>query len=307
MTYNTNRQSTTGRTTGAFDRTGERPQGTFEQAQDKAEQIAGDVRETAQQAIDQVTQNFDLNQQVAQRPWLLFGAAMAAGYLLGNLGGGGGREEYWYNQRATMPYSPSSFSYGQGAPAAAMQQAQQYESSQREGTMGKLGRKLFSNLGSLEDLFREHLQDLYDAEHQILKALPKMIEAASSPELKRAFELHLQQTQGQIRRLEQVFDQLGAKPQGKICAAMQGLIVEGEELMAMRADPTVMDAGLIAAAQRVEHYEIAGYGCLRTWARQLGFNQVVGLLQQTLDEEERTDKQLTQIAERAVNVKAAES
>jgi ferritin-like metal-binding protein YciE len=171
----------------------------------------------------------------------------------------------------------------------------------------KIGRKFFSNLGSLEELFQEQLQDLYDAEHQILKALPKMITAASSPELKRAFEAHLQQTQGQVRRLEQVFDQIGAKAQGKTCVAMQGLISEGEELMSMRADPTVMDAGLIAAGQRVEHYEIAGYGCLRTWALQLGLTQAAQLLQQTLNEEEQTDKQLTQIAERAVNVKAAQS
>jgi ferritin-like metal-binding protein YciE len=148
---------------------------------------------------------------------------------------------------------------------------------------------------------------LYDAEHQILKALPKLIEAASSPELKRAFELHLQQTHGQIQRLQQVFDQLGAKAQGKTCAAMRGLIAEGEELMGMRAEPMVMDAGLIATAQRIEHYEIAGYGCLRTWARQLGHTQAAQLLQQTLTEEESTDKQLSQIAEQAINLKAADT
>jgi len=307
MTYNTQRQSNAGDTARAVDRTIDQAQNTLDQARDKAGKIADDVRDTAQQAIDQVSQNFDLSEQVAQRPWLLFGAAVTAGYLLGNLAGGGRRQERWYNQPSTVPSSPSHFSYGQHAPAFAMQQAQQYESSQREGMVGKLGRKWFSNLGSLEDLFHEQLQDLYDAEHQILKALPKMIEAAESPELKRAFEMHLHQTHGQIRRLAQVFDQLGAKVQGKTCAAMQGLLSEGEELMSMRADPAVMDAGLIAAAQRIEHYEMAGYGCLRTWARQLGYNQAAPLLQQTLDEEEQTDKQLSEIAERAINVRAAES
>jgi len=306
MTYDRNRQYNAGNTTPAFNRPVDQNQTTFDQARDKAGQLADDARETAQQAISQVAQNFDLNEQVAQRPWLVFGAAVAAGYLLGNMGGQR-RQEYWYDQPARRIAPTSSFAYKQYTPASATQQAQQYESSQREGTVSKLGRKLFSSLSSLEDLYHEQLQDLYDAEHQILKALPKMIEAASAPDLKRAFEMHLQQTQGHIRRLEQVFDQISAKAQGKTCAAMQGLIAEGEELMSMRADPVVMDAGLIAAAQRVEHYEIAGYGCLRTWARQLGYNQAVHLLQQTLDEEERTDKQLTQLAERGINIKAAES
>lgn len=307
MTYNTHRQGTPGSTTQPLDRTLDQAQDTLGQARDKAGQIAGDVRDTAQQTINQVTQNFDLNQQVAQRPWLLFGAAIAAGYLLGNMGGSDRPSGYGYQQRGMMSSGASPYGYGQYMPMAAMQQAQQYESSQREGMVGKLSRKLFTNLGSLEDLYLEQLQDLYDAEHQILKALPKMLEAATAPELKRAFELHLQQTQGQIRRLEQVFQQIGATPQGKVCAAMQGLITEGEELMSTRADPTVMDAGLIAAAQRVEHYEMAGYGCLRTWARQLGYNQAVQLLQQTLEEEEHTDRQLTQIAEQSINVKAAAS
>jgi len=277
---------------------------TIDQVRDKAGQIANTVQNTTQNVIEQA-QQLDLSSQIAQRPWLAMGAAVAAGYLLAN-SMNSGRREYRYSQPQSRP-SGGSFpttSYS-SAPTYAMQQAQQYEATNREGTISKLGKKMFSKLDSLEDLYHEQLQDLYDAEHQILKALPKMMEAASSPELRRAFELHLQQTQGQIRRLEQIFDQMGVKAQGKTCAAMQGLVAEGNELMGMRADPTVMDAGLIASAQRVEHYEMAGYGCLRTWARQLGHTQAVQLLQQTLDEEEQTDRQLSQIAERAINVKAA--
>jgi len=300
MTQDTNRQSTWR----GFEPGADRAQNTLEQARDKAGQIAGDVRDTAQQAIDRVGQSVGLEGQMSERPWLLFGAAMAAGYLLGNIGGDGGHHQEY---RSYQPAAPASFGYGQYAATSAMQQAQHYESTQREGTVSKLGRKFFGNMGTLEDLFHEQLQDLYDAEHQILKALPQMMAAATAPDLKRVFETHLQQTRGQIQRLERVFDQLGAKPQGKTCAAMEGLVAEGEELMSMRADPAVMDAGLIATAQRVEHYEMAGYGCLRTWARQLGYNQAVQLLQQTLDEEEQTDKQLSQIAERAINVKAAGS
>jgi ferritin-like metal-binding protein YciE len=277
-------------------------QDTLDQARDKAGQIASDVKDPAQQAIDQVTQNFDLNEQIAQRPLLALGAALAAGYVLGNMGGGSQRE-YQYGG----PAMTRTASYGYDRNAFAMQQAQRYESEERQGMIGRVGSKLFSSLSSLEDLFQEQLMDLYDAEHQILKALPKMAEAATSPDLKQAFQLHLQQTQGHVRRLQQVFEQLGASPRGKMCAAMQGLVAEAEELMSMRADPTVMDAGLIASAQRVEHYEMAGYGCLRTWARQLGYGQAVSLLQQTLDEEEQTDKKLSQIAERAINVKAAGS
>lgn len=162
-----------------------------------------------------------------------------------------------------------------------------------------------ATLNTLEDLFVEQIQDLYDAEHQITKALPKMAKAASSSELKQAFEMHLEQTERQIARLEQVFDSIGQKAKGKTCEAMKGLIKEGDELMSTRADAAVMDAGLIASAQRVEHYEMAGYGTVRTWARLLGNTQGESLLQQTLDEEEQTDQKLSQIAERVVNVKAA--
>lgn len=161
-----------------------------------------------------------------------------------------------------------------------------------------------AKLSSLQDLYVEQLQDLYDAENQILKALPKMAKAASSSELQQGFELHLQQTEGHVARIEQIMQKLGEKPGGKSCKAMKGLIAEGEELMSERAEPSVMDAGLIAAAQRVEHYEMAGYGTVRTWAQQLGDQEAASLLQQTLNEEEQTDQKLSQLAERSVNVRA---
>lgn len=162
-----------------------------------------------------------------------------------------------------------------------------------------------ASMQTLEDLLHEQLQDLYDAEGQIIKALPKMAEAASSTALRNAFESHLKQTYVHRERLEKIFTDLGQKPQAKTCKAMQGLIKEGEEMVKENADPTVKDAGLIAAAQRVEHYEMAGYGCVRTWANLLDMKSVADVLQKTLDEEGETDKKLTSLAERVVNVKAA--
>lgn len=162
-----------------------------------------------------------------------------------------------------------------------------------------------AKLNSLQDLLIEQLQDLYDAETQITKALPKMADATLSSQLKQAFQMHLDQTKRQIERLEQVFEHFGEKAQGKTCKAMQGLIKEGEELMKERADAAVMDAGLIAAAQRIEHYEMAGYGTVRTWANLLGNKQAATLLQQTLDEEEQTDQKLSELAERVINERAA--
>jgi ferritin-like metal-binding protein YciE len=159
-------------------------------------------------------------------------------------------------------------------------------------------------LNTLQDLLVEELQDIYDAENQILKALPKMAKAASAPQLQQAFEQHLEQSRMHVTRLDQVFQQLGTKSKGKSCKAMQGLITEGEEMIKEKADPAVRDAGLIAAAQRVEHYEMAAYGCARTYARQLGQPQVASLLQQTLDEEGMTDKKLTQLAESLINLEA---
>lgn len=159
-------------------------------------------------------------------------------------------------------------------------------------------------LESLKDLYREQLKDLYSAETQLLDALPKMSEAASTPDLKRAFSEHLRQTQEHVRRLERIFDELGERPQGHTCEGMKGLIREGEEMMAMKGDPAVLDAGLIAAAQRVEHYEIAGYGTVRTYAELLGHDGHMTLLERTLDEEEQTDELLTRLAESHVNEEA---
>jgi ferritin-like metal-binding protein YciE len=154
---------------------------------------------------------------------------------------------------------------------------------------------------SLDDLFLEQLQDLYDAEKRLTSALPKMADAAHSPQLKDAFRLHLRQTEGQVSRLEQIFGELGQRPHRETCEAMKGLIREGEEMVQAKGDASVKDAALIAAAQRVEHYEIAGYGCARTYARLLGHTDAAKLLQETLDEEGATDKKLTALAER-INV-----
>jgi len=151
----------------------------------------------------------------------------------------------------------------------------------------------------------DQLKDLYHAENQITKALPKMAKAASTPDLRDAFQEHLQQTEQQIERLEQVFSILGVKARGKKCEAMEGLIEEGSELIKEEAEPAVKDAGLIAAAQKVEHYEMAGYGCVRTWARQLGLEEVADLMQETLQEEEDTDMKLSRLAENMVNQEAA--
>lgn len=158
-------------------------------------------------------------------------------------------------------------------------------------------------LSSLEDLFIDELKDLYSAETQLIKALPKMAKAAASKELKADFEKHLKQTEGHAERLEQICEELEVSPKGKKCKAMEGLIEEGSEVIKEDAEPEVKDAALIAAAQRVEHYEIAGYGCVRTYAKLLGHNSAMKLLQQTLDEEGDTDKALTKLAE-AINVEA---
>lgn len=159
-------------------------------------------------------------------------------------------------------------------------------------------------LETLRDLYVEQLKDLYSAETQIVEALPKMAKAASNTQLRSAFEQHLTQTKQQVQRLEQVFQSLDEKPGGTTCKGMQGLLKEGEEMIKMKGDPSAIDAGLIAAAQRVEHYEIAGYGCVRTYADMLGDTQGAKLLQQTLDEEGTTDKKLTQLAESVINLEA---
>ncbi len=160
-------------------------------------------------------------------------------------------------------------------------------------------------LATLRDLLIEQLQDLYDAEHRLTRALPKMAKAASSAELKAAFTKHLDETRGQIERLAEVFEQLGEKPKKKACKAMQGLIEEGEETIKEEADPEVKDAALIAAAQRVEHYEMAGYGTVRAYARLLKESTVMKLLDQTYKEEKATDEALSKLAESAINLGAA--
>ncbi len=154
-----------------------------------------------------------------------------------------------------------------------------------------------AKINTMQELFVDSLRDLYDAEQQIINALPKMEQAASSAQLKSAFRTHLQQTETQRQRLEQIFREMGMQPSGKTCKGMQGLIKENEEMMAMIGEPAVLDATLIAGAQKVEHYEIAAYGTLRTMATELGMENAKRLLQQTLDEEGATDHLLTQIAE----------
>lgn len=163
------------------------------------------------------------------------------------------------------------------------------------------------SLSSLHDLFVDELKDLYSAENQLIKALPKMAKAASASELRRGFEKHLTQTTQHAERLHRILTTiLNDTAKGKKCKAMEGLIAEGKELMEEDAEPAVMDAALIAAAQKVEHYEIASYGTVRTWAEDLGHRQAVRLLQQTLDEERETDEKLSQIAKDLVNDKACQ-
>ena len=159
-------------------------------------------------------------------------------------------------------------------------------------------------LDTLQKLYTDELRDLYNAENQLLKALPKMAKAASSEDLKEAFEKHLEQTKGHVERLEQVFEDLDEKPKGKTCRAMKGLIEEGSEILEQDGEESVRDAGIIVAAQKVEHYEIAGYGSARTFAHLLGQNKAAELLQTTLDEESETNEILNKLAESVVNPEA---
>jgi ferritin-like metal-binding protein YciE len=162
-----------------------------------------------------------------------------------------------------------------------------------------------AKVSTLEELFLDEIQDLYDAEKQLTKALPKMAKAASSDELRQAFEDHLEQTKGHVDRLEQVFEALGEKAKGKKCEAMAGLVKEGDEIVSSTEETPVRDAGLIAGAQKVEHYEIASYGSARTHAQLLGHDSIVDLLEQTLEEEKETDEKLTDLAQSTVNEDAA--
>ena len=157
---------------------------------------------------------------------------------------------------------------------------------------------------TLHELYVEEIKDLFSAENQILKALPRMIKAATHPQLKRAFTKHEKQTRTHVKRLEKIAKSLGEKPTGKKCHGMEGLLEEGKELMKEKPEANVLDAGLISAAQHVEHYEMAGYGTCRTWARLLGYENQAQILQTTLDEEQQTDLDLTAIAESSVNLDA---
>jgi ferritin-like metal-binding protein YciE len=167
--------------------------------------------------------------------------------------------------------------------------------------------KLFTSteFNSFQDLFVDQLEDLYDAEQRLTQALPKMADAANSSQLKQAFQQHLTETQGHVSRLETIFRQLAINPKRETCQAMKGLITEGEEMVDAKGDPTIKDAALIAAAQRVEHYEISGYGTARSFALRLGRTEAANLLQQTLEEEKAADQKLNQIAEGSVNVRAS--
>ena len=163
-----------------------------------------------------------------------------------------------------------------------------------------------SKLGTLEDLYVDMLKDLYSAEKQLVKALPKMAKSAQSPDLQKAFQEHLGQTEQHVERIERIFSNLEGTPRGKKCVGMEGLIEEGAELLKENVDPDVLDAGLIAAAQKVEHYEIASYGTARAWAEKMGHDDAARLLQETLEEESTANEKLTQLAESHINMEAQE-
>jgi ferritin-like metal-binding protein YciE len=192
------------------------------------------------------------------------------------------RDGFWIRLRPLRPHSSGD----------AFQLRLQLENSNVSRTFAMPS----DSLETLHDLFVHELRDLYDAENQLIKALPLMSQAAQSPELKRAFDTHLRETKEQVRRLEQVFKGMGEKPTGKSCKAMQGLVEEGNELLEEDVDPDVMDAALIVAAQKIEHYEIASYGSVCTFGRVLGYDDATEILKETMAEEERTDKLLTGIA-----------
>jgi ferritin-like metal-binding protein YciE len=160
-------------------------------------------------------------------------------------------------------------------------------------------------LDSLDKLFLEELRDIYNGEKQIVRALPKMAKAAESAELQQAFTKHLKETEAQVQRLERIFQELGESVRGKQCKGLQGILEEGKEILEKDSDEAVLDAALIAAAQKVEHYEMASYGCLRTYAQLLGYTEAVRLLEQTLAEEGAADKKLTELGESGINEAAA--
>jgi len=161
-------------------------------------------------------------------------------------------------------------------------------------------------MDNLRDLFLDELADLYHAEKQLVKALPQLIKAASAPELKEAFESHLEETEEQVSRLEEIFELFGKQPKAKKCPGMEGIIEEGKKIIEEGAESSVLDAALIAAAQKAEHYEIASYGTLATWAKLLEEEEALDLLKETIEEEKAADEKLTEIAESLVNLEAAE-
>jgi ferritin-like metal-binding protein YciE len=202
----------------------------------------------------------------------------------------------------------ASYASAKPEPQAGSQSA--LEPNSREAVLGRRHviakeRAMPNRKNNLEDLFSETLKDIYFAEKQILRALPKMAKEASSPELKQAFETHRDQTEGHIDRLNEVFEQLGRPARGKTCEAILGIIDEAKEIMEDFKGAEALDAGLASSAQAVEHYEIARYGTLKTWAQELGMSDVAKLLDQTLQEEIKTDQLLTKIASSTVNMKAA--
>ncbi len=162
------------------------------------------------------------------------------------------------------------------------------------------------SIDNLQDLMVEELRDMYHAENQLMKTLPKLAKAASTPALKEAFQKHLAQTEKQVERIDQIFEQLGGNPKGKRCKGMEGILKEGEDLLDEEGPGAVIDAGLIAAAQRVEHYEIAAYGCIRSYASLLGLSDVAQLVEQSLEEEEAADRLLSELAETEINTLALE-
>jgi ferritin-like metal-binding protein YciE len=179
-----------------------------------------------------------------------------------------------------------------------------YKNAAREVARKTSKKKGNMKLDTLEKLYISELRDLYSAENQLLKALPKMAKGASSPELKEAFEKHLEQTKGHVKKLEQLFEQLDESPKGKTCHGMKGLIEEGSEILKEDGEDSVLDAAMIVAAQKVEHYEIASYGSVRTFANLLGKGEAARLLQSTLDEESETNEILNRLAEYIVNPEA---
>lgn len=180
-----------------------------------------------------------------------------------------------------------------------------YSEAKRRGVLSSENQgSAAMQINSLNELFVDHLRDMYNMETQITKALPKMVKYASSAELKNAFEEHLEETEKQVERLEQIFEKLGGRARGKKCYGIQGIIEEGGEFLDKDIEEDVRDAALIGAAQRVEHYEMAVYGCARTWAEQLGLHDVAELLQESLNEEKAADQKLTELAEASINQEA---